>query len=384
MKKIYSYALVALTLASTAASALAEATTADKMCGTYQWRFKSEGADYNDPANKAQLRSVTITLKSGNTVEVKNLAGEGTTVEGTIDAAAGTLTIPRTVMAEVTEEGGSKYTPILELVTYDTSKYTLAPSKDAIVFHFHNGVYVPVDNQGLQVAKYATADAASATATVFRSISNTFWGDIEWVKLGTTTYTDNFFSGNFLSSVPEKTVTVYKGKNVDVFKVEGAFDALGANLNPMLIEAINPDAVHVPVQETGYIHTPYNLTTEQGVKYTGEAWLADAGTLYAGQYASAYCAGSYKNGVITFPAGAGNYNCPNGYDSKYGQSTAHEWTYKSQNSSTLTIPKSSAVESLDSENAPVEYYNLQGVKVANPENGIFIRRQGSKATKVIL
>ena len=35
-------------------------------------------------------------------------------------------------------------------------------------------------------------------------------------------------------------------------------------------------------------------------------------------------------------------------------------------------------------NAPVEYYNLQGVKVANPENGIFIKKQGAKATKVIL
>ena len=35
------------------------------------------------------------------------------------------------------------------------------------------------------------------------------------------------------------------------------------------------------------------------------------------------------------------------------------------------------------ENAPVEYFNLQGVRVANPENGIFIVRQGSKVTKVI-
>lgn len=35
-------------------------------------------------------------------------------------------------------------------------------------------------------------------------------------------------------------------------------------------------------------------------------------------------------------------------------------------------------------NAPVEYFNLQGIRVANPENGIFIRRQGAKATKVIL
>ncbi len=35
-------------------------------------------------------------------------------------------------------------------------------------------------------------------------------------------------------------------------------------------------------------------------------------------------------------------------------------------------------------NAPVEYYNLQGVKVANPENGIFIKKQGNKTTKVVL
>lgn len=32
--------------------------------------------------------------------------------------------------------------------------------------------------------------------------------------------------------------------------------------------------------------------------------------------------------------------------------------------------------------APVEYYNLQGVRVADPSNGIYIRRQGSKAVKV--
>ncbi len=36
------------------------------------------------------------------------------------------------------------------------------------------------------------------------------------------------------------------------------------------------------------------------------------------------------------------------------------------------------------ENAPVEYYNLQGVRVAAPENGIFIRRQGNKVEKILV
>ena len=44
----------------------------------------------------------------------------------------------------------------------------------------------------------------------------------------------------------------------------------------------------------------------------------------------------------------------------------------------------SAIEVIEVENAPVEYYNLQGVKVANPEKGIFIKKQGNKATKVVM
>ncbi len=33
-------------------------------------------------------------------------------------------------------------------------------------------------------------------------------------------------------------------------------------------------------------------------------------------------------------------------------------------------------------NAPAEYYNIQGIKVHNPTNGVFIKVQGNKATKV--
>lgn len=42
-----------------------------------------------------------------------------------------------------------------------------------------------------------------------------------------------------------------------------------------------------------------------------------------------------------------------------------------------------SVEAADNA-APVEYYNLQGVRVDKPANGIFIRRQGSKAQKIVL
>ncbi|MDE6066886.1 MAG: hypothetical protein K2G27_08725, partial [Duncaniella sp.] len=38
----------------------------------------------------------------------------------------------------------------------------------------------------------------------------------------------------------------------------------------------------------------------------------------------------------------------------------------------------------DNENAPVEYYNLNGQRVNNPANGIFVRKQGSKVEKVVI
>lgn len=45
---------------------------------------------------------------------------------------------------------------------------------------------------------------------------------------------------------------------------------------------------------------------------------------------------------------------------------------------------SDGVEGIEiDENAPVEYFNLQGVRVENPANGLYIMRQGDKVVKVI-
>lgn len=45
---------------------------------------------------------------------------------------------------------------------------------------------------------------------------------------------------------------------------------------------------------------------------------------------------------------------------------------------------SSFNEIASEENAPVEYFNLQGIRIEKPANGLFICRQGNKVTKVIL
>lgn len=52
---------------------------------------------------------------------------------------------------------------------------------------------------------------------------------------------------------------------------------------------------------------------------------------------------------------------------------------------TLYFDKDSGIESIESsDNAPAVYFNLQGVKVSNPENGIFIMKKGDKTSKVVI
>lgn len=45
---------------------------------------------------------------------------------------------------------------------------------------------------------------------------------------------------------------------------------------------------------------------------------------------------------------------------------------------------SGIVDTVVDDNAAVEYFNLQGIKVATPENGLFIKKHGNKVSKVIL
>lgn len=72
-----------------------------------------------------------------------------------------------------------------------------------------------------------------------------------------------------------------------------------------------------------------------------------------------------------------NSNTSDGYWHAWAYQTLKVWDENAQGSAVNEI------EMVD-ENAPVEYYNLQGVRVANPSNGIFIVRQGNKVSKRVI
>ena len=50
----------------------------------------------------------------------------------------------------------------------------------------------------------------------------------------------------------------------------------------------------------------------------------------------------------------------------------------------FTTPTTSGVQAIENTDAPVEFYNLNGMRVDNPANGIFIRKQGNQIKKVVI
>ena len=72
---------------------------------------------------------------------------------------------------------------------------------------------------------------------------------------------------------------------------------------------------------------------------------------------------------------------------RYVSTTECAGTWEIDNVVVKATKNSDAVESIVAEdtNAPVEYYNLQGVRVANPAAGnLYIVRQGNKVSKQII
>lgn len=63
------------------------------------------------------------------------------------------------------------------------------------------------------------------------------------------------------------------------------------------------------------------------------------------------------------------------------------WDFNTQTVSSVYHgdQKPAGIDGIDAEqNVPVEYFNLHGIRVDNPSNGVYIRRQGNTVTKVIV
>lgn len=126
----------------------------------------------------------------------------------------------------------------------------------------------------------------------------------------------------------------------------------------------------------GEVETMYNDVARSMFSYTGLEGsvpaTVEAGQQYTFSYNVPLSNALVKNkenlNVVTYVINLTNGSIENAFGLTSSQ-------IKDETSSISDI-------NVEDANAPVEYFNLQGVKVANPANGIYIMRQGGKASKV--
>ncbi|MDE5877784.1 MAG: Omp28-related outer membrane protein [Muribaculaceae bacterium] len=88
---------------------------------------------------------------------------------------------------------------------------------------------------------------------------------------------------------------------------------------------------------------------------------------------SMYVASSWKIEDLKIVAFIANYNGENPLDCEI------------MNAASINCPvTSAAIDSIEAPDMEAEYYTLQGIRISNPENGIFICKKGSKVKKVVI
>lgn len=232
-------------------------------------------------------------------------------------------------------------------------------------------------------------------------LMNAFDGAEYWTSLGTVDYTDDlvgsFWDFKMNGETVPSTAETYKVEIQEAKSAPGLYRLVNPYVSAdwkfaatnrhgcdskhfLYIDATNPDQVTVVPSYPGYENS-YGHIMVGSFNYFVEEGSEDPATY-----------GSLKDGVITFPAqsilceyqflyprdASGNEDTSNGPALYY---TNGNGAFKVDLN---TAGINDAVIDVN-DNAPVEYFNLQGVRVANPSAGeLVIKRQGEKVSKTIV
>lgn len=213
-----------------------------------------------------------------------------------------------------------------------------------------------------------------------------------WTDLGTATFYDGIMSpifgnvdDNDTPLTYEQTVTVQVNRdNEYMFRLLNPWYGYFETEEPLSIDMsyMTEDSVRigsVSQQSTGVVESTMGLCYVMSMSY-GVVSSLDA--FVQSQYYPAYNVGyDETTRKLTMPASSVLLYFPNySTTSLYGGEQYQADSY-------VVIPEAAGIQNAvveDNEDATPEYYNLQGVRIANPESGLYIVRTGSKVQKVYL
>ena len=205
-------------------------------------------------------------------------------------------------------------------------------------------------------------------------------GTITLVSAGVANITAKF-DGNDKYAAGEVTykLTVKAGSTVDITNTyETAYTVAKAY---ELIEA--GEGLDKAVYVKGYITKIQEISTEFG----NATYSINDNTTYDAATALVIYRGFYGNdGGTNIKFTTGNEIAVDDVVVVYGKLKNYNGSKQMSSGNYIVTLNggTTGVEGIEiDENAPVEYFNLQGVRVENPANGLYIMRQGDKVVKVI-
>lgn len=366
--------------------AMRKAATPEQLFGEYVWKYFcpiGQGTNEEDRIN-------LVAGKNPNDVVITGFAGNFE-VAAVADFEAGTVTIETQVLAEnyAVNAGGEQLTANIYFLPYyigDDEEFY--PSEEPVVMNITADGAVMDEMKGFAIAALSL-DGKELYGYFNFCFFNEFEKYIDsdyWTPVGDAEFKAGFIYAMFvggegfstIETIPAATVPAYRSvEDPNMVRISYAYAAPLEEPNmdsPLYIDLTDPNCVVVPQQYTGIgtrdLGAAYIISRSENYE-TIDQFLASDNAKYVL---------TMENNLVTIPAGGIWWWFPEG-------DPEHLYGAKNELPSSLQMPAGwNAIDNItvDGVDAPVEYYNLQGIRVANPESGLYIRRQGKKAVKVIL
>lgn len=204
------------------------------------------------------------------------------------------------------------------------------------------------------------------------------------------TATFNFSDPSTLDPAYSKTDAVADGTtgnlkidlaNGDIFTANGIVLNANASGNAARLYVQKPDTENEAWSFRFYKNTVLTVSCQEAYKLVSISFEPQTNTYATALGKCTFSAGAFADNVLTFDTAAGHevksvtITNPASGGATIGLKTM-----------TVTFSTVNAITDVEiDENAPVEYYNLQGVRINGELTpGLYIRRQGNAATKVIV
>ena len=329
-------------------------------------------------------------------------------IVGTLDPVAGTVTVLSQDLFYNTN-----YNQMVKLVfeefIVDADGYIKpgGPNKDKITGVIEADGSITWDQTLAFAIRITEGYFSLEWRNVFSAIPYFTFNASEWDAMGKGTYLDVYVNALIGAQyeVPAQEVTIYKHKTAPRYLVENPYAAQiwketineGDGKGYIVFNAEEPECVLVePFVKSGMI---MNMGSQAEPDIEEMFALNEEGARY---YFDNYYIDEIMEeyGAIGLPMTNLTDNVITIENPKFGTTDApaslYWWTegkdangdpiWADYNPGKVTLPATGVEGIMDDDvNAPVKFFNLQGVEVANPAKGeLVIKKQGSKATKTII